>query len=210
MQTRPTRTSDIQPQREHHRKHQHGHTIPTQLLVLEEVANLAAKQIDQQHEVDTRNEHKQGHCIMNGCRIIELQTVVMRRESTSRNRRERVAHSVKHVHTAQPQCHHFTDRQQHIDAPHHLCRIRDARRHFLVSQTRHFGGIQLHSIETEDRKNSYRKHNDSHTAYPLSQRTPKQQTMSYHFQVGNDSRSCSREARHTLKPCIRETTHLTA
>ena len=83
-----------------------------------------------------------------------------------------MTNGVEHRHAFKVQQGSLHHSQADIRNPHVLGGVRDAGAQFLVTDTRHFGAVQLHAAEAEHRQDSHAEDDDSHTSYPLHQRTP--------------------------------------
>ena len=53
-----------------------------------------------------------------------------------------------------------------------LRRVSDTRTQLLVTDSRYFSTIELHTAQTEHRQNSHAEYDDTHTADPLHQCAP--------------------------------------
>ena len=173
------------------------------LLVLEEPLWLAAEEVDQLGEIDTREEHEDGGGPLDRG-IVADHTVVAGGESARRDGAQRVTDGVEKGHALEVQQGYLGDGQDDVCQPHVFGGVGDSRTKFLVTHAGHLSAIELHAAEAEHRQDSDGEDDDSHTSEPLHQRSPEEDRVGHGGHVADDGSAGGGEARHGLKPCVRQ------
>ena len=118
---------------------------------------------------------------------------------------ERVADRVEPVHARELERDDAGHRDQEVDEPQRLRRLRDARRELLVlDRTRRLGLVELHAADAEQRQDGDHQHDDAHAAEPAERVTPEVDRRRQIIEPHQHRRAGRGQARHGLEERVGE------